>query len=232
MANCILCKTGGEKITEHSLSCALYACPNCRAHFSEFDKPADYVDYEKIYPGMKEWCQSLKGTPNWWRKVAQRGFPYSRVVEMFMNQDKQYNILDVGCGYGYMVYTLKRLGFIASGIDIVDEPINFAKETFGPEYSKSDVYDYKNKHDAILAIEVFEHVANPREWMKRCLEIAPFVIITTPNLTSYNANWVSDQPPLHMACYRKESLEWLAKDLGVNVKIDDSGHNLLATFYV
>lgn len=224
---CILCKTEGNQLSEDGRLIELFSCPNCKAHFSRHTEPANYDEYDKIYPGMKEYCQGLKDNPNYLSLVAGRGDPYEKVINWFSPKLK---VLDVGCGWGYMVDTLRKLGYEAYGIDISQKAIDFARETFGHYFLKQDIKDHQEKHDIVLAVEVFEHVPNPREWMKRCLEIAPKVIITTPNIESYNTTWVSDNPPLHMACYTKESLEWLAKDLGVRVTIDSSGRNLFAIY--
>lgn len=229
MANCILCNHEGNQIG----TTELFSCPVCHTNFSKHTEPASYENYEILYPGIKDWCESLKSKPNAWRQAANRGVPYQKIIEYFMNQDQQISILDVGCGYGYMVYILNQLGFKARGTDISREAISFALKTYSPKwYDLISIEDYQDKHDMVVAVEVFEHVANPKEWLKRCLEIAPKIMITTPNLSAYsNQNWVSEEPPIHMACYRKKSLEWLANDLGIKVEIDDSSLNLIATFY-
>lgn len=227
---CILCKTEGDEI-QNQEGFRIFNCSKCKTHFGSLSEPADYSDYERLYPGIKGFCEDLRIKPNPWRRVADRGEPYKAIVGYFMNQNETLNILDVGCGYGYLVYALRKLGFDATGIDIVDEPIKFANNTFGEYFSERDVNEYGKKHDMIVAVEIFEHLANPREWLQRCLRIAPKVMITTPNLGFYKKDWVSEPPPIHLACYKKESLEWLANDLGVKVEIDDSGQNLIATFY-
>ncbi len=225
---CLICKTEGDKLEEH-----IFACPNCKTNFSDFTEPADYADYEKLYPGMKDWCVSLKTKPNAWRAVINRGEPYSEIMKFFMNEDRRWNILDVGCGYGYMVYVLSSLNFAVKGIDISREAINFAQETYSPDwYENGEIEEYRGKHDIIISVEVFEHLAKPKEWLRKCLTIAPRVMITTPNMQFYKGrNWISEPPPIHMACYCKGSLEWITKDMGIKVNVDDSGSNLIATFY-
>lgn len=225
MTKCILCET--ESQSEETY----IECPTCHTNFPkdwEILVPPEYnTRYEELYPGMQDWCQNLKLIPNPWRAIANRGEPYAKVMEWFMNQDQKLSVLDIGCGWGYVVHILKDLGFSAVGIDISNEAVDFAVKTFGQDYMCGAIEQFKGKMDIVLALEVFEHVNNPREFLKKCLEIAPKVIITTPNLTS--GIWISELPPIHMACYRKESLEWLAKDLGVKVKIEGN-NNLFAIF--
>ena len=221
---CILCKT------ENSSPIEIFSCSVCKCNYGSFTEPANYDDYGKLYEGMGAYCENLKIVPNPWRQAANRGFPYEKIIEFFMNQDQQLDVLDVGCGWGYVDYVLRGLNFKVRGIDISKEAIDFATKTYGEFYELKTVQEYEGKHDLILAVEVFEHLADPKGWLKRCLEIAPRVMITTPNLSVYKTPWVSEMPPIHMAIYRKKSLEWLAKDLGVKVEVDDSSLNLIAMF--
>ena len=180
---------------------------------------------------MSEFCEQLKDSVSPWVDVSVRGFPYAKVMEYFTNRERNLDVLDVGCGWGYLAYALNALGFKTTGIDITSEGVEFAKRTYGLPYHKTTVEEYQGKHDVVVAVEVFEHVPNPKEWLKRCLEIAPKVVLTTPNISHYgNAAWTSDPPPIHLACYRRESLEWLAKELDVRVEIDSSGPNLIAIY--
>ena len=227
---CILC--GQPNIQNDS---GYFSCATCKTIYSDQKEPANYDKYSEMYPGMKEWCKELKLKPNAWRKAANRGFPYEKVIEWFMNQDQKMSILDVGCGWGYMVYVLNTLGFSAKGIDISQEPIDFATQVFGNDYILETIENFKAKVDIITAIEVFEHLAKPVEWLKKCLEIAPKVILTTPNMgwptyEDQNLKWISEDPPIHMACYRKESMEWLKNEIKAILELDDSGLNLIAIF--
>lgn len=210
----------------------ILSCPNCKASYPynwESLAPADYATkYEELYPGMQVWCQKLKDAPDFMEQIANRGEPYTKVVNYLKALTQPLKILEVGCGWGYLTYGLRRLGFDAEGIDISPQAIYFALETYGQHYRTQDIYSVKYNADIIVAVEVFEHLRYPLLWLQRCLQIAPKVVITTPNLV--NGNWISENPPVHMACYRKESLEWLAKELGVKVDIEGS-NNLFAIFH-
>jgi SAM-dependent methyltransferase len=226
---CSICKTEGDKITEHEYSEVIYTCPKCKVSFSEHIEAADYTDYESLYPGMKAWCEDLKYKPNAWRKIVDRGEPYAAIMQFFMNQDEKFKILDYGCGYGYIDYVLRGLGFDVYGVDISDQAIDFARKTYGDYYGKP--WGDNLLRDIIIAIEVFEHLVNPKEWLQKCLTVAPKIIITTPNLDFYKKYWVSESPPIHFMCYRKETLEYIANELGIEVEIDNGGRNIIATFY-
>ena len=170
------------------------------------------------------------------RHVAGRGMPYAAVMNYFVNEDVPLDVLDVGCGYGYIDWTLHSMQFKTTGIDVSGQAIEFAQKTYGLPFHAMTIQEYAKlgkKHDIAISIEVIEHVKNPKDLIRKCLEVAPKVIITTPN-GGYPAHvgqvWFSDLPPVHLAIFYKEALEGLAQQLGCGVKIDDSGPNLVATF--
>lgn len=90
---------------------------------------------------------------------------------------KDLSILDVGCGGGLICEPLRRLGAIPVGVDPSAENISVAKEhaaCFGLEIlyiasSLEDLNDQKT-YDVVLALEVLEHVPNPKEFLLRCFE--------------------------------------------------------------
>jgi len=110
------------------------------------------------------------------QKITQRISPDSRV-------------LDIAAGSGAFTLRLLDMGMsvVANDtdgrwwqvprIDLMHVDLNTA---FAEEFAGAGV-------DAIAAIEVIEHLDNPREFLRRCRAIIPhggFMFVTTPNVTS------------------------------------------------
>ncbi|PKI62860.1 hypothetical protein CRG98_016697 [Punica granatum] len=85
-------------------------------------------------------------------------------------------IIDVGCGGGILSEPLARMGAVVTGIDAVDKNIKIARVhadldpgTSNIEYScttAEKLVEEQRKFDAVIALEVIEHVANPAEFCK------------------------------------------------------------------
>ncbi|KAG9443644.1 hypothetical protein H6P81_014984 [Aristolochia fimbriata] len=85
-------------------------------------------------------------------------------------------ILDVGCGGGILSEPLARMGATVTGIDAVDKNIKIASLhasldplTSSIEYcctTAEQMVEEQRKFDAVIALEVIEHVANPAEFCK------------------------------------------------------------------
>ena len=110
---------------------------------------------------------------------------------------KGLKILDIGCGGGLLCEPLSRLGAIMTGIDASKNNIEVAKLhsqemnldinyiNCSPENLK-----FKDKFDAILNMEVVEHVSNVNLFIQNCSELIKkkgimFVATINKNLKSY-----------------------------------------------
>jgi 2-polyprenyl-6-hydroxyphenyl methylase/3-demethylubiquinone-9 3-methyltransferase len=82
-------------------------------------------------------------------------------------------LLDIGCGGGLIAEPLARLGFAVTGIDADETALDVARahaETTGLaiDYraAAAEALVAKSQHfDAVLALEVVEHAADPRHFM-------------------------------------------------------------------
>jgi 2-polyprenyl-3-methyl-5-hydroxy-6-metoxy-1,4-benzoquinol methylase len=100
-------------------------------------------------------------------------------------------ILDVGCGDGNFANSLAAAGYSLYGIDLSEGGIAKCKERY-PEtqFAVASAYDdYRtvfpgvSQFDAIISVEVIEHLYSPKQFAKRCAEaVRPggLVIVTTP----------------------------------------------------
>jgi 2-polyprenyl-6-hydroxyphenyl methylase/3-demethylubiquinone-9 3-methyltransferase len=84
---------------------------------------------------------------------------------------KGLKVLDVGCGGGLVCEPMARLGADVTGIDADKVAIEVAKEHATAQnlkitYKAGEAADLKDKYDAVLALEIIEHVENPAEFVK------------------------------------------------------------------
>lgn len=75
------------------------------------------------------------------------------------------NVLDLGCGTGLTSKFMAQLGAKVTAVDISPKLIEFAKANSAHEnveYFVSDIteYDTSKQYDAIVLVDVFEHVLN------------------------------------------------------------------------
>jgi 2-polyprenyl-6-hydroxyphenyl methylase/3-demethylubiquinone-9 3-methyltransferase len=107
---------------------------------------------------------------------------------------KKLNILDIGCGGGMVSEPLARLGATVTGIDGAEELIRIAQDHAKAEKLKIDyravltdkLLAERKTYDAILALEVLEHVPDPSEFVSqisRLLKPGGMVIFSTLSRT-------------------------------------------------
>ncbi|KAL6536092.1 Hexaprenyldihydroxybenzoate methyltransferase, mitochondrial [Orobanche hederae] len=102
--------------------------------------------------------------------------------------------VDVGCGGGILSEPLARMGAIVTGIDAIEKNIKIAKlhADLDPMTSSIDYYcttaeklvEEQRKFDAVLALEVIEHVADPADFCKSLSALTSFggaTVISTIN---------------------------------------------------
>lgn len=71
---------------------------------------------------------------------------YEWILKRYIPFDKDIEVLEIGCGYGYLIYTLKRLGYShIEAIDIIPECCSFVEENFGINVHCLDVIDFSER---------------------------------------------------------------------------------------
>ena len=90
---------------------------------------------------------------------------------------KGLRILDIGCGGGLLCEPMTRLGAVVTGVDALEKNLKTAK-THAEQVGLEVDYRYgtieqlvqagETPFDAVLNMEVIEHVANPPDFMKDC----------------------------------------------------------------
>jgi len=150
--------------------------------------------YDKVGGGYDSW---------YWAKSARelRERLRKKVIGAVRENapSKKPSILDVGCGTGYLVGDLRKLGSYL-GVDFAPEMIRVCKTRFPKERFKigdaEDLPFKENSFDLLVCFWTFHHFTNPEKVMdefRRVLKPGGKVIIATFRKSSWNPlAWFAD----------------------------------------
>jgi SAM-dependent methyltransferase len=133
-------------------------------------------------------------------------------------------VLDVGCGAGTFLRAALRGGWEALGVEVSKPAAEFNRE------AGFDVFDgelaearYPEGHfDVVIASEVLEHVAEPREMLREILRVTRpggLLWATTPNGRGFSARslglgWSAVSPPEHLHLFSRGAVRALLEEVG------------------
>lgn len=140
-----------------------------------------------------------------------------------INRDTK--ILDVGCGTGKLLYSLKKLGFKnLQGIDpynkediLLEGDVNILKKT---------IHEVKEEWDLIMMHHSFEHVPDPQEVLSSIsglLTPSGYCLLRIPVSDCYawenfKENWVQLDAPRHYFLHSEQSMGLLAEKAGLKIR--------------
>lgn len=134
-------------------------------------------------------------------------------------------ILDVGCGAGTLLATLKDIGFKnCLGIDPFLE--SDIRHSNGLNLLKQDFFDLREKFDLIMFHHVFEHFSNPMNALLHASKLLTengLCIIRMPDVDSYSflrykENWFSIHAPFHISLPSRAGMVRMTEDAGMVVE--------------
>jgi 2-polyprenyl-3-methyl-5-hydroxy-6-metoxy-1,4-benzoquinol methylase len=128
-----------------------------------------------------------KDTPRLSRNL-QWGFEYLSymltIIE-FLREKKYRNILDVGCGDGYLLNMIQD-DSEKKGIDLSERAINLARGlSHGAEFKLQDVASVEDTYDVVTLVEVLEHIPDSEveDFMVdtlKCVREGGYFVISVP----------------------------------------------------
>ena len=190
------------------------------------DKIAGYKRYKEYVELVKSEADPLSFLSN----AEPSYFAIGNYLRSSKIDKNNFQILEVGCGYGYLTYALNSVGYNAKGVDISNESIEHANENFGDFYLCADILNLSKtnveKYDLIILTEVIEHISNPKEFLvalKSLISTDGKILVTTPNKSIFldGTVWASDIPPIHQTWLSEQSFEKLALDLNMDLAFLD-----------
>jgi 2-polyprenyl-3-methyl-5-hydroxy-6-metoxy-1,4-benzoquinol methylase len=133
-------------------------------------------------------------------------------------------LLEVGCGAGAMLETMKSRGWQVIGVDFDRRAVEAAREK-GLTVHQGGVKEQNfcaESFDAIAMNHVIEHVADPRGLIDECKRILKkdgALVVITPNSTGrlhriYGQDWRGLEPPRHLHLFSITSLSRFLTTIG------------------
>lgn len=177
-------------------------CPSCGFQF---------------FPNSEEWIQEAYSSPiaNTDTGIVARSLSFHKIIASFLTLNRTDGcILDWGSGSGLLVRLLRDSGHDCFGFEPFTDPVLAAGYTFNSE----DVAIARAPFRAVLAIEVLEHISEPKRFMENILSMTDTLIFTTELLDNNRdgKDWwyYSTETGQHISFHTSKSLAHVAAEQG------------------
>jgi glycosyltransferase involved in cell wall biosynthesis/2-polyprenyl-3-methyl-5-hydroxy-6-metoxy-1,4-benzoquinol methylase len=214
-------------------------CPVCESlllsHWPDELFPKD--SNEEAYYGKEYWFSHQEndlGLPNIFTRARSDltdRIPYW-LEAVLRHHLPQGQVLELGCSHGGFVAALRQAGFDASGLELSQWIVNFAKDTFHVPMYLGPIEQQQIEPaslDLIIMMDVLEHLPDPKSTMQcvaNLLRPGGQIIIQTPSypagkslneLSSINHPFLNMLiPGDHLHLYSPEALRQMMVSLGLN----------------
>jgi SAM-dependent methyltransferase len=175
--------------------------------------------------------------------VLEKIFPGQLVSFLAKNKflSKNDKILDVGCGGGRLLFSLKENGFDkVLGIDpFLEDNIHYPN---GLSILKKTIHELEDSgFNLIMLNHSFEHVSDPLETLEsaeRLLAPDGILLVRMPTVSSfawehYKEKWVLTVVPTHFYLHSMESMRYLAEKSNLRLErtiYDSTAHFLMQQY--
>lgn len=161
------------------------------------------------------------------------------VVEQIGQQNPK-SVLDLGCADGYLCLTLAKRGFQTVGVNLYEPSIELAREradkyNLPALFSNTDLFAVTEKADAVVLLEVLEHLPDPQKAIDHCMRLVNeggSFYLSTPSPEHVgiqqhkdepsHESWDDGKPSGHLKLYTEQELKELLKDYKIKQFLMDS----------
>jgi 2-polyprenyl-3-methyl-5-hydroxy-6-metoxy-1,4-benzoquinol methylase len=120
---------------------------------------------------------------------AQEVFPRFNWVLKKMEEEGAKTMVDIGCADGVLALTAAYRGIPALGVNLYKPSVELAtkratKAGVPAIFTASDVFDVTGTYDAVVAMEIIEHVPDPTKFVKKLTQLCRptgWIYISTPD---------------------------------------------------
>lgn len=137
------------------------------------------------------------------------------------------NLLDVGCGFGWVVCEANKRGFVAQGIDQSKAYTELGKKMLKVDLKYVSLEKFKSriKFDIVILNHVLEHIEKPNVFLGKIRSlISPKgqLFVAVPNIDSlmfklFQSRWYGLQPHQHIWQFTPLTLKKLLEENGLSI---------------
>lgn len=156
-------------------------------------------------------------------------------LEQEIGLQKEWKILDYGCGYGFLMEMLLREGYQVEGLEISADRLEVIKARQG---DLNKIYSFNildnevsvpkemiGKYDCVMSFHLIEHISAPIHFLcqlKKMIRKGGYLLMEMPNISNIlmdlspefnDYNYIRD----HVAYYTPELIRKLCEDAGFSV---------------
>ena len=168
------CWCGNNELLEYNVD--YFKCNKCNTLVSKCDFD------NKIYDVQNE-ENDLYGK-NYWEVVMTRTTgkaTLNEVVDMYLSERAIYwlkfvlkyiklggDIAEVGCGLGQLQYLVSKCGYKQMGFELSSDICKYIEQNLWINMHHGPFCIQDEKYDGVLALDLFEHLINPEEFLECC----------------------------------------------------------------
>lgn len=168
--------------------------------------PQDYEAYQLPQEDMSS-SQAWHAGRMWEMQVS--------YIERFT--EKRGKLLDIGCATGEFLNASRSRGWQVSGIELIEQTAQIAKERFGLEIFMGRLETTAlpdNYFDVITLWDVLEHLPDPIAAFQHCYRLLSqngLIVFSIPNLSSFDRylfgrSWIGWDAPRHFTLFTLNTL--------------------------
>ena len=192
-------------------------CSNCRLRmtnpFPDKEKIGNYYESDAYISHAEESKGIFDSIYN-----MVRSYMLGRKRKIVENSSgiKQGSLLDIGCGAGHFLSSLKENGWDVKGVDASQKARELVKSQFDIDViTPENWFNSDETYDIITCWHSLEHVYDPwvyLEKIKTQLSVDGVLIVASPNYEStdgnkYGADWAAYDTPRHLYHFTPISME-------------------------
>lgn len=152
---------------------------------------------------------------------------YLDVINKYLKNKNNPNMLEVGCATGFFMNLAKQRGWQVEGIDISEYAVQKTKgKGMVASVGTLETYVTDKKFDVIVAQDVIEHVKDPVADIKKSSDLLTgngLLVFTTPDAGSlwarvWGKRWHAFVPPQHLFYFSVKNLSSILEKNGFKVE--------------
>jgi len=159
------------------------------------------------------------------RSVRERAF-YGLVIDVCLPKGTgPHNALDLGCGSGWFMQKLQKVGWTVEGLEWNEEAARHARSATESNVWTGDFFNIDlppRKYQLVVLNHVFEHFANPLDVLLRIYDLLSAdgkAVLFFPNPESLGARWFGSrwfpwEIPRHLVLPSLRSMRDLSRKAG------------------